>query len=346
MSFMIQVYAPHDDDADPHPQAFHRTLYVFVCKSGECWTNHSRYVKSLGSNDVQPQVNLPAKIIRSQLPRVNSFYPPLAPEVVEPGYSSHVSLSPSCVLCSLAGSKTCGQCRSVQYCSRRCQKLDWPAHKLSCGAVTTTAVSSEIEQLKRHAASIINYEKEFTIQSEEESEIAAEKEGKDQDVQTALMGREDTARGLEGEGVESEEIMEEAFAGQVKGDASFLSFQKRLDIAPDQILRYDRGSIPLELRSKSSPVSVVPVASRCSRCDAPTTYECSIMSQLLHYLQEFTLDFAMLHCFTCSADCPSSAGENYVAEQLQVVYFTEDNEALENDAVSDSDEDDSDAGDA
>ncbi|KAJ2902834.1 uncharacterized protein MKZ38_000028 [Zalerion maritima] len=39
----------------------------------------------------------------------------------------------NCVLCLKAGNvKACTGCRSVKYCSRTCQKTDWPVHKLLC----------------------------------------------------------------------------------------------------------------------------------------------------------------------------------------------------------------------
>ena len=28
--------------------------------------------------------------------------------------------------------KLCGQCRETPYCDERCQRLDWPRHKLEC----------------------------------------------------------------------------------------------------------------------------------------------------------------------------------------------------------------------
>ena len=38
----------------------------------------------------------------------------------------------ACLQCSLPASQTCGNCKNAVYCSRECQKLQWPAHKLYC----------------------------------------------------------------------------------------------------------------------------------------------------------------------------------------------------------------------
>lgn len=54
--FLCQVYAPYEENEN----AFHRTIFVFVCKKAEC----SR------SNE-----NGNLKVFRSQLTRVNEFYP-------------------------------------------------------------------------------------------------------------------------------------------------------------------------------------------------------------------------------------------------------------------------------
>jgi MYND finger len=40
----------------------------------------------------------------------------------------------SCVMCSRRGTKTCANCNHTKYCSVEHQKLDWPVHKLLCGA--------------------------------------------------------------------------------------------------------------------------------------------------------------------------------------------------------------------
>lgn len=54
--FLCQIYAPYEEDA----KAFHRTIYVFICKNVDC---------------CRPNQNGNLKVFRSQLSRVNIFYP-------------------------------------------------------------------------------------------------------------------------------------------------------------------------------------------------------------------------------------------------------------------------------
>lgn len=37
-----------------------------------------------------------------------------------------------CALCHRSGTKKCGKCHSILYCSEECQKLDWQIHKVFC----------------------------------------------------------------------------------------------------------------------------------------------------------------------------------------------------------------------
>lgn len=87
--FLCQVYAPYEDNND----AFHRTIYVFICKNPECCTENS---------------NGNVKVFRSQLKRTNEFYsedPPIEEKDWQPDISKNffinyffVSISLSIIL--------------------------------------------------------------------------------------------------------------------------------------------------------------------------------------------------------------------------------------------------------
>jgi len=44
----------------------------------------------------------------------------------------------ACAICNgSANTKLCASCHSIPYCSRECQKADWPLHKTICKGLTT-----------------------------------------------------------------------------------------------------------------------------------------------------------------------------------------------------------------
>ena len=38
----------------------------------------------------------------------------------------------TCIVCTKEDASLCKQCESAAYCSKDCQKADWPSHKLLC----------------------------------------------------------------------------------------------------------------------------------------------------------------------------------------------------------------------
>ena len=115
----MQVYCPRDQQ----PDAFHRTLFLFVCRNPACCS---------------PNDAANFTVFRSQLPRVNQFFsadpPPDDP-------SEYVGVTPSagkyqslCVVCGCVGTKQCSQCHSANYCGKEHQSRHWKAgHKKTCG---------------------------------------------------------------------------------------------------------------------------------------------------------------------------------------------------------------------
>lgn len=42
-----------------------------------------------------------------------------------------------CTMCDNVGTMVCSGCKSIHYCSKACQKIDWPIHKIICKDYTT-----------------------------------------------------------------------------------------------------------------------------------------------------------------------------------------------------------------
>ncbi|GAN08879.1 programmed cell death protein 2 [Mucor ambiguus] len=306
MSLLLQLYTPEDQPAE----AFHRTVYVFCCKKGGCvkqdWT------KSF-------------KVYRSQLPRENPYYAPPADSDDDEDEDEHADqeqFTPKsfkaptqCVICGLGGSKFCGQCGSVAYCSREHQMSDWNMcrHKEFCNKTLTSEDQKTVSDLR--AARIFL-----------EKEIVSEPEGKDQDEEEeesqAAFFKENNpdeqqsgSKALVLAGDEQEEDTEVAV------DDAFLQFQLKIQLNPDQVIRYDRVEYdmparePLWVQANYKPESIP----ECDRCHAPRTFEFQILSTLLNFIgvnhvAVDSLDWGSLFVYTCKENC--ALGKDVFAEEV------------------------------
>ena len=115
--FLMQVYANLDERDD----CFHRSIFVFICKNPKC---------------LQMDSSQSVFAYRSQLPKINTFYPsePPSEESLADVYPKAEDFQKLCVVCGNIGSKTCSKCHRVSYCSKEHQAADWKTrHKKYCG---------------------------------------------------------------------------------------------------------------------------------------------------------------------------------------------------------------------
>ena len=47
-----------------------------------------------------------------------------------------------CTICDKASAKFCNRCKSARYCSKKCQRSDWPIHRLLCGPFSDLTLDS------------------------------------------------------------------------------------------------------------------------------------------------------------------------------------------------------------
>ena len=111
LSFLLQIYCPLDDVDD----AFHRSLYVFVCRSSGCNCQGD------------------GKAFRLQLPKENAFYAATGGATAMKFKDAEARVG-FCVLCGQRATFTCSACRVAQYCSKSHQKDHRVAggHKHTC----------------------------------------------------------------------------------------------------------------------------------------------------------------------------------------------------------------------
>ena len=131
--FLLQIYSPDDDsvscnnstaltgDNSSYNQAYHRTVFLFVCDNSGCKKRTF-------------------KCFRSQLDRSNEFYSSAPPNddyfdesVDYPKVENHRTV---CAVCYCTATKKCSGCGGVAYCSREHQTVHWKyEHKQRCKAI-------------------------------------------------------------------------------------------------------------------------------------------------------------------------------------------------------------------
>lgn len=272
MIFLCQIYAPYEeDDAN-----FHRTLFIFVCRSESCCKNSAASFK----------------VFRSTLQRFNKFYPSTPPKH-NPDSSFTLSKWVNlCVVCGISADKHCGKCKEAAYCSREHQIFDWKQrHKEVCGSNTIQQNSSKLFS-----------EFEIVMDSEEIQEKVVDEQ------EELEKFRQLTAEGKTGTLNDVTENELDKYAQPCNVDKAFSQFKKRISSQPDQIVRYCRGGAPLWIADVPKPKQIPD----CEYCSSARQFEFQIMPQMLTILKEIKLDWGVLVIYTCKNSCTN--GSDYKKE--------------------------------
>ncbi|KAL7302574.1 hypothetical protein TKK_0005207 [Trichogramma kaykai] len=283
--FLCQIYAPYEKNE----KAFHRTIFVFICKNSSCCKDNS---------------NGNLKIFRSQLERENEFYPAIPP-VEECNWRTDLrieNLVDICFVCGIAAPYKCSKCKKVKYCSQLHQVSHWKnGHKASCG--------TEAEELSLEKNKFLFPEFELDM----EEEVYSEKSDTDVDVAGELKKIEELK--INGQiSLQSEENVDEDLLKMANGevDKTLLKFKKRIQNAPDQVIRYNLGGQPLFVSSSDQP-SEIP---NCENCNSARQFEFQIMPQLLTTLKIDSstdcIHWGTIAIYTCKNSCEPIA--DYVPE--------------------------------
>ncbi|XP_062375378.1 programmed cell death protein 2 [Sardina pilchardus] len=288
-AFLLQVYAP----IVGQDWSFHRTLFVFCCKTPTC---HTR-------ND-----NQCFKVFRSQLSRKNDFYPYDPPPEEEPEESSSSVLESGiklCRVCGCPGQKACSRCHAVTYCSKDHQTIDWKhSHKKECckeGNITVSTSPFLFAEFE-----LVTEPEE--LEEKDESNVADDVE----DCDTHHTDNDLDENELEG------------MAFHETQDSKVVQiFKQRTSVEPHQVLRYERGGVPLWVSSEHKTLEEnIP---KCP-CGAKRIFEFQIMPQLLINLKvdstDASIDWGTLLVYTCADSCQQ--GNKYVPEFIWKQDFSMD----------------------
>lgn len=253
---------------------------------------------------------------RSQLPRENPYYPPPTDESDDEDdqdLKAAADFTPKsftaplqCVICGLGGAKSCGKCGTTAYCSREHQMEDWNMcrHKEFCSS-NKSMTEKDKEQVEALRGLRIFKEKEIVSEPEGKGEDAEEEEEQEKffkENNPEQASASSTALVLAGDEAEEDT--------QVAVDDTFLQFQLRIQLYPDQVVRYDRVEYdmpqrePLWVQANYKPESIPD----CDHCHGPRTFEFQILSTLLNYIgvnhvAVDSLDWGSLFVYTCKQNC-------------------------------------------
>lgn len=302
--FLLQVYAPIEEDDVGHDQAFHRVLYVSVCQNSACLSDFKG-----------------VSVIRAQLPRRNPFYSFNGDEDTfdncsdnDESCSRKDGLTPSCDVCGYLGNLSCSGCRRARYCSKRCQKDDWVwAHRTECSKMlkNETNHTEEIPPLSSHIAEqkrelwrfpemeIVTDRHCTPPQSESDEDDGDgnddENEAQDRrepsyvankcDEEVLDITDEKIVKGTF-QDADEEELPEELFTNRGStrvSDRVAQKFSRVVGYEPEQVIRYERGGRPLwgGLNGRCA----LPDVEACENCGCPRKFELQIMPQLLYLLE-------------------------------------------------------------
>lgn len=267
LCFICQLYAPTDE---VNPDAFHRSLYVFGCPSSGCAEANTGSIR----------------VLRTQLPRANPFYP----DAHDEKWSQHIPEAWDVELCKVCGQRGKGKCpiQGYHFCGKHHQKehkhyifdkQTQLSKQLEFTFLPSVCAESELEVEEEPGH--INGEEDMIEKSEKALFPNWQKDGKAED------GKDD-------EDLEQDDLNEAVGAAKatVSEDAATMEFYDRIksiENVQEQVLRYLRwpdddlamaSSAPLWIRSDHQPKDI----EACPYCGADRKFEFQIMPQMLHYL--------------------------------------------------------------
>uniref|UniRef100_A0A5B6ZF20 MYND-type domain-containing protein n=1 Tax=Davidia involucrata TaxID=16924 RepID=A0A5B6ZF20_DAVIN len=136
LQFLLQVYAPLSEKES----TFHRTLFVFMCRSMSCLLQdqHEQWKHQ------EEKASRSVKVFRCQLARSNPFYSSEPPRHDGTDKPSGIEAA-LCNWCGTwKGDKVCSSCRRARYCLEKHQSMHWRSgHKIDCQQLSIPPQSSD-----------------------------------------------------------------------------------------------------------------------------------------------------------------------------------------------------------
>ncbi|KAL0389672.1 UNVERIFIED_CONTAM: Programmed cell death protein 2-like [Sesamum calycinum] len=202
------------------------------------------------------------------------------------------------------GDKICSSCRRARYCSGKHQTGHWrsgnSSHKVFCRQMDTSGKESESAYWQTAASNSLWPEYEIT--NEDEGEPDEEMTNDDGSASSLISrSRMDGSFGK----------LQTYFKGNGE-NRSWASFQERISLAPDQVLRYSSSAEAKPLWPVSSGRPSKLDIPKCNSCGGTRGFEFQVLPQLLYFFHvkdsEDSLDWATIVVYTCEASCEGGVG--------------------------------------
>ena len=286
LDFLLQVYASVDDE----PTAFHRAVFLFV-------SPHGGDLHRPGA----------VRAFRSQLPRINPFYPD---EPCEPGDPLQ-------------------ELTDAQHAAYELRHDRWSDDALRGAIARRPRMFPERELVVEREEFLDDDDVTAGIAgAENAARVAAAmtpaEEGSDEWKEQMRRARESLPEALRGVGDDvSEAEVRSLERAQDKNQVQLSRFHLRLRRTdPTQVLRYcfDEGAEPLWPSVSDAPERDERTVPPCPRCGSPRRFEFQVLPTLVNHLDvdselNSAVDFGSIAVYTCARSCapPAHDGTRGVA---------------------------------
>jgi len=334
LRFLLQIYA---SQGSLNPDAFHRTLMLFVCTS--CQPNEVRIFRSQlnWENEFYGGERPDPTMIGARLRKTNNADPELDPLL--------------CSSCGLPRDARGGEAEAqadrpvcCAECARRARYKDPPATFQELELTTTDAEEPEEpdEDVPAAAPTSSKDDAEEIVDGDEIEEVytdgakhargggrdllaeadaviaSAKSKGASAAVLEKLEEYKSKVAENEDHAIDSTEqaVFDEYSKEQGEHDPVFSKYNRFAAANVGHAVRYNFGGRPLWFCGPNAMQGPVPA---CQHCGAPRTFEAQVQSMLISHLRGSSaladrLDFGAVFCFTCSASCTPPADRPYVEE--------------------------------
>lgn len=179
-----------------------------------------------------------------------------------------------CEVCGCRGPLSCSVCKSVNYCSKEHQKIDWTRgeHKKTCG-------TNEPSTLRNEKHKHLLEEFDLVIEPEELDDAnatgneAGDETRRLKDYEEFIEKQQQNSQDDSLANVPDAEF--EKYSNELDNDKVFNKFRKKISNDPEQVVRFQRNGQSLWITTLNQPNDAdIPA---CNNCKEPRIFEFQVI---------------------------------------------------------------------